>query len=111
MRESTIILPRVDNDGRPLNDELDAALSAFIEAFDGATIQEANGCWNGPNGRQCEPIIRVHVAHSDSYKARQKLRTLAIRAWRSMRQLSGYLKHGNGEVEIIDVAGEGKEAA
>lgn len=105
MREAMIIVPKADNDGRDMLDVQRVVATRLVKAFGGATIREAFGAWEGPDGQiVSEPVWEVIAACEPDYANEVTLRLIARYVGEAARQWAVYMRHASGEVEIMDTS-------
>ena len=105
MRESVVICPVTDNDGRSLEALRDLATMALADRFGGCTVREARGCWVCPKGKlYSERVWELVSAYEPSAAHNAALRRIALMIGIEGRQLAVYCKFASGTVEIIDTS-------
>jgi hypothetical protein len=104
MREHAIILPDRDNLGNPQPAVHNALRQALISEFGGLSAFPAGGHWLDKMKRlHWEPVREYRVAFDPTPANKRKFMLIARKAWQALRQMAGYIKHGDGTVEIIEL--------
>lgn len=112
MREGLINVPKFDNDGNSLDALVEQVMTILSQKFGGATAIDVTGCWFGPDGKLYrEPITQIITAYQPSSDADNVLRSIAVGAGMIAKQLAMYVRYASGEVEIIELKPEAKQAA
>lgn len=111
--EATLILPKLDNDGRPLDSVHFALELDLMEAFGGFTASDARGGWiDADDGKTYrDESVRYSIAadfEARGGRNRRRLENIAGRYAREARQVSVYVRHADGEV-VLCAALEARE--
>ncbi len=103
-REARIIVPRNDNDGRPLGAVIAAFESMCCRQFGGFTRAESFGVWFDNSAQRviAESVFAYDIACDLSSDTAVKLRHLAVNLLRDARQSAIYLRYPNGVIEIVE---------
>jgi nucleotide-binding universal stress UspA family protein len=106
MRETLVVCPQADNDGNSLEAVKASAVRSMLNAFGGCTVRSsAEGYWQNDEGELfAEPIWELVAATEPTEAAAQSLRQIAEAIGRAGRQYAVYVRHADGEVEIIPTA-------
>jgi hypothetical protein len=98
--EATIVLPVVDNNGRPLDAPWQAALELLTKEFGGATLGPAQeGCWRDGQGKlRREPVRPVVVSFERGRLGR--FREVLDEVGRKLGQEAVYARFEEPRVEV-----------
>lgn len=111
LREGTIILPQVDNNGHEIESVHSFVLDCVIDAFGGVTVTEGLGCWNNPDGKLYREKVRIYTfayAYAgdegqisdlcDCERQNELIASIAINACRLADQECVYVRRNDGRV-------------
>lgn len=106
MREASIILPRLDNNGADLSAVHAALAGALIAEFGGYTAQTVFGGWKDEKTGAVyqEESTEYRVAADWNPAERESLEDTAALYGFKAGQLAVYVRHGSGAVVILDSA-------
>jgi hypothetical protein len=97
MKEGRLIFPRGGSGAA-----LDAIMSRIVHEFGGCTRYFGVGDWMAPaGGRITEPVTIVDIAYEQTDAMHLALFNIARDFMHECKQLSAYVRYGNGVVEII----------
>lgn len=99
MIKRTIVLPVLDNDGKPLAKELEAAEAMFLEIVGGYTCADATGSWRDPKtGITYTEANQTYTIVSDEWED-QAVQAIIPKLAEALRQVTIYT-----ESTIVDVS-------
>lgn len=104
-RETKLVLPSLDNQGRSLQPVHERLALELTRLFGGLTASESNvGFWLAPTGQLAvEPVNVYYFAADNDEATRFKVTEIAKRYGTQAGQHTVYLQHGNGEVQLIEL--------
>lgn len=105
LTQAILILPKLDNDGRPLDAVHFALELDLMEAFGGFTATESRGGWiDADDGKEYRDDGVLYLIAADfeakGRRLRRRLENIAGRYAREARQVSVYVAHADGEVVL-----------
>lgn len=102
LREARILCPLRNNSGETIPHVAAALCEHLALHFGGYTGTQAHGGFIHPNGNfQAEPMAVFDVAIEDTAENADKLRTIAQFIAVDADQVSVYIRHANGVVELV----------
>lgn len=104
MREAALILPVRDNAGRSVSAAHTQLSSLLVDSFGGYTQRHCEGAWRDDTGHVHKDSSSEYAVAADWNDAkRDKLERIARVVGRKARQLSVYVRHDDGTVNILPV--------
>lgn len=112
MKTSTIILPVLDNNLKPLHKLHDWLEIEICKTFGGCTVTEGTGLWINPNGKLYkEKVKQYDIGMADLNDGMAKLRLIARELAEKAKQECIFVRDGNNSIEFIDANYMESEAA
>lgn len=104
-RETKLILPMNDNNGRDLLRLHEKLAHELTMRFGGATASIGDaGFWADPLGQlKSEPVVVYLIAADTDEKTKIQFSEIALRYGRDAGQHSVYLCHGDGNVQMVEI--------
>jgi hypothetical protein len=100
--EAKIILPVLDNDGKPIAAARNAAIAAMVAAFGGLTSWDGRGHWANPQGKLFAERVTIHATAMENSPANvARLREIASAFARDAGQEAVYIVTPEGGAEFI----------
>jgi hypothetical protein len=96
-----LIVPKHDNEGRPLGALQDSIAADMVAAFGGVTARDATGYWSDDGRTIKEPVTELVAACEVGPACNRTMRRIADQVAREGRQAAVYLRYADGDVEII----------
>jgi len=105
-RESMIICPQKNNEGKDLSKLSELVTRKLVKAFGGCTQDEAIGSWIDPNTDTLynERVWRFFSAYSPNAENDNILRSIGEMIGQLGEQFAVYIRYASGNVEILDTS-------